>query len=478
MDKFDVNIAPAVPAKKEQANRFFSLSTNDGTIEKPCSLLAKFFVGIDRRGDDLGKFIAMFDDIDTEEKTEQAIERFLTTYDCSDYIANIRAKKDKERTERERQIVTLHQRFHNLKVNKVEKITVMSQTLWVSEFVQRDRAKRLDKIRNKGNQNPDAFNSAYQRIKCIYGFSDEDMEKIRYFVERVKAFDGVLPSYNRMLYIWSAKKGTGKTTIASMLVSILNGEDKWNSGTTFHSSLAVEMQHDKFAIPLVHKFACAQLDECFYRDMRKSYAKFKNMMTTKDGSTEIKFGGIVSWFGMRNYIATSNEPIKRFIQDVNDRRFLVINMENTPAEDYSTRMDVLFSIWKDFVYNSTPAKPIEQWYNDFGIEEGDKQDNIDAVKLYFHTTEFKNLVQGICDGANLWNRRGTIDARKGITWFVTQAKQRPECKDVEKDEVRQAVKECFGECYETKTKTSSEKNCTWSLVDVWNIIHEWEKPEK
>ena len=71
-------------------------------------------------------------------------------------------------------------------------------------------------------QEPDEerFAQVCERIKYVYQLTDADVEKLRFFVEQVKAGDVFPNSLRRMLYIWGEAKKTGKTTEMALMMAV------------------------------------------------------------------------------------------------------------------------------------------------------------------------------------------------------------------------------------------------------------------
>ena len=128
---------------------------------------------------------------------------------------------------------------------EVERI---ANAAWYGSLVKKHLKERTDKM---FNVKPDEakFNAVVEKIKDVWGFTDKDVDALRYFVCQTR-HENHNPSMNKSIYIWSEEKQTGKTTIARAIVSVLNGEESMDNAGKYESTLAKEMQYNVHDIPL------------------------------------------------------------------------------------------------------------------------------------------------------------------------------------------------------------------------------------
>lgn len=209
------------------------------------------------------------------------------------------------------------------------------------------------------------FESMAEKIKHIWGFSDTDIDAIRYFVCQTRE-ENLNPSLNKGIYIFGREKGTGKTTIARALVTILNG-DEFNNFGKYESTLSTEMQYNDHDIPAAALYNAVILDESMPKDATKSYGLIKQVLTSNSCKYNQKYGAITRIPCRRNYVWTSNDDISEFIQDDKERRFYAIRMDNMPER---IPFKEIYEIWKEFCINCEPKSNWDDWYNSFVFVEG------------------------------------------------------------------------------------------------------------
>lgn len=274
---------------------------------------------------------------------------------------------------------------------RLEKLaTTLSGDLWHQYFAPRIREQRFASMFG-GTANTAAYEDAAWRLMQVYDLTYADIEKLRFFVEQVKARDNFPPSLRRMLYIWGRTKKTGKTTCAKMVVSTLNGSDAWQTADPdFTTTLANEMQIGGFKVPKIASCECCMMDECFYSDMGKTYHDFKRFLTSSGGSARLPYGQEFQWTGRPNYVATSNEPLSSFIKDWGDRRFLSIEFKSSPREVLS--FDDIHALWRSFIVNSTRRYDSwQQWSEDiarYSDEVGEKAVMSNEYEVEMRKPEF------------------------------------------------------------------------------------------
>jgi hypothetical protein len=227
------------------------------------------------------------------------------------------------------------------------------------------------------------------RLTDAYGFTAEEVERLRFFVCQVKAGREFPPSLRRMLYLWSKEKMTGKTTIAKALASALNGGEK--DASRYSSDLATELGIKSFALPKISAMNAVLLDECFFRDMNRSYPSLKKRLTMNDGSARLPYGKEFEWRGCPNYIATSNEPLSTFIADWNDRRYLSIEMRKPRRMSEKAIRD----IWTDFVVAAEPPMTWTEWGEKMAVtadEKGAMTERADEFEVILTGANFASYI--------------------------------------------------------------------------------------
>lgn len=227
------------------------------------------------------------------------------------------------------------------------------------------------------------------RLTDAYGFTSEEIERLQFFICQVKAGRDFPASLRRMLYLWSKEKMTGKTTIAKALASALNGGEK--DASRYSSDLATELGIKSFALPKISSMNAVLLDECFFKDMAKSYPTFKKRLTMNDGSSRLPYGKEFAWMGCPNYIATSNEPLSTFIADWNDRRYLSIEMRKPRKMSEKA----IKEIWTDFVVAAEPPMTWTEWGERMAVtadEMGAMTERADEFEVILTGSNFADYI--------------------------------------------------------------------------------------
>lgn len=358
-------------------------NTTDGGRENPCELISAFMLW-EREGGTLSSWLEQFD-FDTREEIEKAIRLFIRTVTLDDYM---RKKHLEEENPYAAAVFTRYSKIMT-DANRLDKYPVsLSGEIWHGGFSRKRLESRTAAL--FGSVTPDAskYAEACERIKRVYSLTDVDVEKIHFFVEQTKAGDKFPNSLRRMLYIWGSTMKTGKTTSATMLVSLLNGDTDESNIARYSSTLANEMQVKSFAVPKISECNAVLMDECFFADMGKMYADFKRFITSSNGRARLPYGQEFEWTGQPNYIATSNDSLQKFIKDWSDRRYLSVEFKAKPTERLS--FEEIKAIWAAFVLNSQRTKDWSAWADEIAPvseEKGDRTEvadelEIDLRKLY------------------------------------------------------------------------------------------------
>lgn len=309
-----------------------------------------------------------------------------------------------------------------LKVSgKLEKIAAATAAdLWHKHFAPLRREKCFTKMFSERPKYA-VFDKASELIMSIYGLDYADIEKLRFFVEQVKARDAFPPSLRRMLYIWGRTKKTGKTTCAKMMVSTLNGSECWDTADPdYTTTLANEMQIGGFKVPRIASLECCLMDECFYSDMGKTYHDFKRFLTSSGGTARLPYGQEFQWVGRPNYVATSNEPLSSFIKDWGDRRFLSIEFKSAPTEQLD--FDEIHNLWKAFVVNSTPKTDNwQEWANEIAScsdEIGERKVLSDEYDVEMRKPQFLDWIISKPEGRSATSADNQLSLLNVINYFA------------------------------------------------------------
>lgn len=430
------------------------LNTKDGGRENPCALISRYLLH-EEDGGTLTTFLQTFE-FDSRHEIEVAIRMFFRTVYGDPYMNK---KHLEEYNPLAAAVVRRVQRIFEDQSRFDKYPIVTSGEIWHGGF---SRQRLNERTAALFDVVPDAkaFAKACERLRAVYNLTADDIAKLHFFVEQVKAGDRFPNSLRRMLYIWGNEKKTGKTTSATMIVSILNGDtDEANIGR-YSTTLSNEMQIKNFAVPKISECNVCLMDECFYADMGKTYSDFKRFMTSSNGRARLPFGQEFEWVGQPNYVSTSNDPLKKFIKDWNDRRYLSIHFAAKPAVKMS--FDEIKKLWGAFILNSEQPKPFEEWaleIDPISEEQGER----DIIANEFETELRKsNMTKRIMDLPTPVNKSGAdnkITAKTFTDWFAesigsVEAHKR-------KGEIEAAVIKVYGERYSTTNY--------WRLTDLQEI---------
>lgn len=330
--------------------KFEDLSAENGCATKPSDLMAAYLQNVINYGNDYD-FLSQFD-FDSREDIERAILKLTRTAVNDPYFCKANRDSDGD-------VRCIWTTFNKMRCNvdAANKYAIAkSGELWGNMFARKRLNERCVEM-FKSEPNAEDFEQAEVMIKDVYNLTDTDMSKLHYFVEQVKAGENFPNSLRRMLYIWGSAKQTGKTTTATMIVSILNGDDDYKHINKYTTTLANEMQIGSFKLPKISEAAVCLMDECFYADMGKTYNDFKRFITSSNGRARLPYGQEFEWYGQPNYVATSNESLQKFIKDWNDRRYLSIEFKGKPSR--KLQFDEIYELWRTYIVNSTRTK---DWY--------------------------------------------------------------------------------------------------------------------
>lgn len=418
-------------------------NTTDGGKENPCELVSNYML-FEQDGGTLAGWLQQFD-FDTRDEIEKGIRLFIRTVAMDDYM---RKKHLEEHNPYAAAIFTRYSKIMT-DAGRLDKYPVaLSGEIWHGGFCR----KRLEqRTADLFSVQPDTvkFAKACERVKRVYNLTDADVEKLHFFVEQVKAGDKFPNSLRRMLYIWGATMKTGKTTTATMLVSLLNGDRNEVNIARYSSTLANELQIKSFAVPKISECNAVLMDECFFADMGKMYADFKRFMTSANGRARLPYGQEFEWSGQPNYIATSNDSLQKFIKDWSDRRYLSVEFKDKPTERLSFAQ--IKELWADFVLNSTRTKDWAVWAEEIATiseEKGDRTEVTEELEIDLQRLVFIERVLGqILTSPSPASTQNHISLKFFVDYFsetmgVMEAHKR-------KSEIEAAVLSVFGPRYST-----------------------------
>lgn len=347
--------------------------TETSDMQNPCELVGAYLLH-EQDGGTLQSWLEQFD-FDTREEIEKAIRLFIRTISLDGYM---RRKHLDEENPFAAAVFTRYSKIM-MDANRLDKYPVtLSGEIWHGGFSRRRLETRTAELFASVKPSEKKFKEACERIKAVYNLTDTDVEKLHFFVEQVKAGERFPNSLRRMLYIWGAEMKTGKTTSATMLVSLLNGDTDESHIARYSSTLAQEMQVKSFAVPKISECNAVLMDECFFADMGKMYADFKRFMTSANGRARLPYGQEFEWTGFPNYVSTSNDSLRKFIKDWGDRRYLSVEFKHKPAEKMT--FEQIKQLWADFVLNSPRTKSWSEWADELAPEAEEKGDRTEVAE--------------------------------------------------------------------------------------------------
>ena len=392
-------------------------------------------------------------DFATQAEIEYAVRLFLSVI-CSDAYIN-----RKHLDEINPQADKIAKRFKKIVYDEEKSSRFckkMASEVWNEGYADKLRKERTAKMFHV-EQSAEEFRKAWDTIKEIYGLSDMDLNKIHFFVEQVKDSGNFPNSLRRMLYIWGREKMTGKTTSASYIVATLNGFYDIDKISDMSSSLAYEMQIRNYAVPRISECNAVLMDECFYSDMGKTYADFKKFLTSSNGRARLPYGQEFSWVGYPNYVATSNEPLQKFIKDWGDRRYLSVEFKTKPTKKLS--IPEVGELWRTFIINSSRTKSWTEWAQELepiAEEIGEMEEVADEFEVELQQSAFLGFLTAKDKPLNKYSADNKITLKFFVDYFSgtigsTIAHKR-------KSEIENAVIKVFGPRYSTTNY--------WMLTDL------------
>ena len=366
-------------------------NTTDGGAENPCELLSNYLLW-EKDGGTLTTWLEQFE-FDSREEIEKAVRLFVRTAALDAYM------RKKHLDEINPYAAAIFSRYNKIMTDagRFDKYPVtLSGELWHGGYSRKRLENRTASLFGSVKPNAKKFAEACARVKRVYDLSDTDVEKLHFFVEQVKAGARFPNSLRRMLYIWGTEMKTGKTTSATILVCLLNGDTDERNIARYSSTLAQEMQVKSFAVPKISECNAVLMDECFFADMGKMYADFKRFITSSDGRARLPYGQEFEWTGQPNYIATSNDGLRKFIKDWSDRRYLSVEFKHKPTEWLT--FEEIKSLWADFILNSQRTKEWSVWAEELAPlseEKGDRTEVTEELEIELRKLAFLDRLLGM-----------------------------------------------------------------------------------
>lgn len=420
--------------------KFNKLNTTNASLDNPCELVSRYLLH-ESEGGTLITFLQTFDFVSREE-IEQAIRDFIRVCYTDAYM------QQKHLGERNPLAAATFTRMRKIyeDQSKIERYPVTtSGELWHGGY---SRQRLDERTHDMFNVQPSAkaFAEACEQLKNVYTLSDVDLEKLHFFVEQVKDGARFPNSLRRMLYLWSGEKKTGKTTTGTILTCLLNGDTDPANISHYETNLANELQVGSFKVPKVSECNVCLMDECFFADMGKMYADFKRYITSSNGRARLPFGQEFEWTGCPNYIATSNEPLKVFIKDWGDRRYLSINFKERPK--FKMTEAEIVTLWMRFVQNSTRTKDWQEWADDIAPqaeEKGERTEIAEEFESELRKSAMLNRFLQMPDPVSKWHADNKITLRVFVNMIgeaigTAEAQKR-------RGEIEAAVLKVYGERY-------------------------------
>lgn len=394
-------------------------------------------------------------DFQTEKEVAQSIRR---CYEC--IIADAFLRSDEVRKNNPI-LLSFYNRYkkHYTTISFEGYCENTAKQMWLSFFAKKKRDEQLQQLINVEPRR-DLYEQASKRLKAIYNFTDEDIIKLKLFCTQAMKGRSFPDSLRRMLYLYSETKKTGKTTFARVLAEVLNGWQSYEDSNLFNSQLSIEMQIQNYSVPKVAQYNCVVLDECFYTDMQKTYSRFKEIITSRDGEGRLPYGQPFKWEGVRNYIATSNENLTTFIADWSDRRYYNIDFKGLPEQ---VDEQELFNIVSQFVTNINTDNYINEIninYNNLEVN-GTRTINCNDYIIEMQQDVFtKWLIDMNCDCDKKFAIINRLTTKRIVEYF---AGQRGSNAINQRKEIERAFTEIFGEKYNGQY---------WLLPDIKKKINE------
>lgn len=249
---------------------------------------------------------------------------------------------------------------------------VIADIAWNGVICKRITQERADAL--FASPDKSKYRKAANKLRSVYGFSEVDIDKFRYFVCEVRHEDHD-PSKNKSLYLWSDEKQTGKTTVGKCIVTIMNGDTLTNAHK-YESTLATELQFNDHDLPKAAVYECVLLDEAAPKDTSKSYNGFKSKLTNNGCTYNPKHKRIINLKCKRFYCFTSNDAPNRVVKDAEERRLIAIEFKTLTNKVSEAEV---YQMWLDFCVNCEPESSWTQWYDSFELVKGEASCDADEA---------------------------------------------------------------------------------------------------
>jgi len=261
---------------------------------------------------------------------------------------------------------------------------------WFGSNAIRCISKRVEDLMNV-EQTPDLYKKSVIDLTEAFHFSSLQIEMLKYFVCQSKEYN-CPASLNKAVYFWGKGKGTGKTTIAATIVSILNGEKDHFNIRNYESTLAQELGFKDFVSPKICSCRAVLLDEAMPKDSSKSYDTLKNRITSDGVDVRFIHKNQVHLQAKANYVFTSNHPLSYFVQDESERRFLEFWID----KKYKTLTYAeIYELFLNFIRQCKRDRDWQEWYDSMQKDtevKGLESKDIDDIRSFFETPGFINEV--------------------------------------------------------------------------------------
>lgn len=328
------------------------LSNSGSNAMQPCKVVEEF-----AKNPDYMDFLKKFDFTTTDEIVSGY--KYLAKSVYFDEYCRSKVNRDKLPS-----IALIYKQMSALltSANPYKHYTAIAETLYLDHFEPKIMEQNFAKFYSK-KPDKSKYDAAVKKMVEWWKLTPEDIDILRYFVCQSKAGKDFKSKLQRIVYIWSDAKNTGKTTIAELFTLALNGETDLNNVKNYKSKIPREWQFGRFDVPVALNKRCVLLDEGFggKSGTDNYYQAIKSEMTANDCTIEVKNGGFFSKWCYRNYIITSNFAPSKFIYDKSERRVSVINLENKPPK---LKEEVIFEVIKDFCQNAEPEADFFDWYHE------------------------------------------------------------------------------------------------------------------
>jgi len=308
--------------------------------------------------------------------------------------------------------------------------TDIAERVWIDVITPR----RVEKIRAalvKENVTGEQRRLADESLRTTYpAFSARDVEKLRYFIARVK-FDYRKEGQNRVLWFYGKKKGTGKTTAAGVIVSILCGfkfsewlgEQKEGARTLdIDSRFLREIGREAHVAPHAMFYPATRLDDEMPQNMRE-YSEFKKIITADTFTWNPKFKDIVTGKAYPNYLITSNPSPVEFIPEDNERRILAVEWPENPRP-LELEPEWIWMQWLGFIQSVTREDgdaALHMFEEIKGSRRTEIEDLKEEIKAWHTEKWLRNLNSYRCnfseflfDGLNYGKRVYPMDFRNKV----------------------------------------------------------------